>query len=234
MPMVLSVAVIICAYLMGSIPTGLLIVKFSKGVDIRRIESGRTGGTNAMRAGGFWIGFTTAVLDLLKSAGSVWLARGLVPGVIWLEIAAPIMAILGHNYSIFMVERGEKGGIRFHGGAGGAPTAGGAIGLWFPSLLFIVPVAAGILYFIGYASVATMSIALTTIVIFAIRAWLGLSPWEYVLYGLIAEAMLIWALRPNIQRLASGTERLVGYRAKRRRNDPGYSTSSSSTSSESS
>ena len=214
MLLALSVAVIICAYILGSVPTGLLIVKFSKGVDLRQVESGRTGGTNAMRAGGFWAGLGTAVFDMLKGAGSVWLARGLMPGATWLEIFAPVMAIIGHNYSIFLVERGEKGGIRFHGGAGGAPTAGGAMGLWLPSIFFVVPLAAMILYFIGYASVATLSIPLAAIVIFTIRASLGAAPWEYVLYGLIAEAVLIWALRPNIRRLFNGTERLVGYRAK--------------------
>ena len=230
----LSVAVIVSAYLIGSVPSGLLIVKLSKGVDIRQIESGRTGGTNAMRAGGFWAGLGTAIFDMLKAAGCVWLARGLMPGSIWLEIFAPVMAILGHNYSIFLLERGEKGGIHFHGGAGGAPAAGGALGLWLPSMFFTIPFAAIILYFIGYASVATLSIPLVTIAIFAIRAWLGAAPWEYVLYGLIAEAILIWALRPNLRRLFNGTERLVGYRAKHKRNNTGYSSSSSSTSSGSS
>lgn len=228
MSFVLSVAVIICAYLIGSIPSGLLIVKLTKGVDIRQIESGRTGGTNAMRAGGFWAGLGTAIFDMLKATVCVWLARGLIPGAIWLEIIAPVMAILGHNYSIFLLERGE-GGIQFRGGAGGAPAAGGALGLWLPSMFFIVPLAAIILYFIGYASVATLSIPLVTIVIFAIRAWIGAAPWEYVLYGLIAEVLLLWALRPNLRRLFNGTERLVGYRAKRKRKNPDYSTSSSST-----
>lgn len=227
----LSVVVIICAYLIGSVPSGLLIVKISKGIDIRQIESGRTGGTNAMRAGGFWAGLGTAILDVLKGAGSVWLARGLMPGTVWLEIFAPVMAILGHNYSIFLIERGEKGGIRFHGGAGGAPTVGGAMGLWLPSAFVTVPLVAIILYFIGYASVATLSIPLVAIIIFTIRAWLGAAPWEYVLYGLIAEAILIWALRPNIKRLFNGTERLVGYRAKHKKKDSSYTPSSSSTSS---
>ncbi len=60
-----------------------------------------------------------------------------------------------------------------------------------------------------------MSIPLIAVIVFAIRASLGLSPWVYVLYGVFAEIVLVWALRPNIKRLINGTERLVGWRAKR-------------------
>ena len=54
-----------------------------------------------------------------------------------------------------------------------------------------------------------MSVAFFTIIIFAIRAWLGLTPWVDVLYGVLAEVLLIWALRPNLQKLFSGKERIV-------------------------
>jgi len=67
-----------------------------------------------------------------------------------------------------------------------------------------------VFFTLGYASVTTMSVALFAIILFAVRAWLGLSPWTYVLYGVIAELLLIWALRPNIRKLLSGSERAVG------------------------
>lgn len=231
MHVVLQIFVIVCSYLLGSIPSGLLIVKLSTGKDIRKIESGRTGGTNAMRAAGLWAGLGTAIFDALKGAACVWLARGLVPGATWLEVIAPVLAIIGHNYSIFLAERGEDGRFRLRGGAGGAPATGGAFALWPPSILFIVPIGALIFYFIGYASVTTMSAALIAILVFVVRAWVGASPWEYVFYGIAAELVLIWALRPNIRRLFNGTERLVGFRARRRKNKSDYSSSSSSTSS---
>ena len=91
------------------------------------------------------------------------------------------------------------------------------MGLWWPSLFIIVPMGFAILFGIGYASVATMSIGVTSIIIFAVRAALGLGPWTYVWYGVLVEALILWALRPNIKRLMNGTERLVGWRAKRRR-----------------
>lgn len=227
----LSVAILMCSYLLGSIPSGLVIVKLTTGKDIRQVESGRTGGTNAMRAAGFWAGLGTAILDMLKSAVCVWLARVLVPGSVWVEILAPVLAIAGHNYSVFLIRRREGGGLRFSGGAGGAPAAGGAFGLWSPSLFFVVPAGAAILFFIGYASIATISIPFVALLVFAFRAWMGVSPWQYVLYALIAEVMLIWTLRPNIRRLFNGTERLVGLRARRRKARSNYSSSSSSESS---
>lgn len=209
------IAFLVLCYLIGSIPVGLLIVKLSTGRDIRHVESGRTGGTNAMRAAGFWAGLLTAILDILKSAVCVWLAQIWFSENIWIEIFAPILAILGHNYSIFLVERNETGRLRLRGGAGGAPCVGGSFGLWAPSILIIVPMGALILYFIGYASIATLSIAFLSTIIFAYRAWIGISPWQYAMYGLISAVLLIWALRPNIRRLLSGNERLVGYRAKK-------------------
>jgi glycerol-3-phosphate acyltransferase PlsY len=122
--------------------------------------------------------------------------------------------VLGHNYSIFLAERTPEGRFRLRGGAGGAPAAGGAFGLWAPSFLVIVPIGAAILYFIGYASVATLSVAVTSIVLFTILAWMNVTPWPYILYGVLAEVLLVIALRPNIRRLMNGTERLVGRRAK--------------------
>jgi glycerol-3-phosphate acyltransferase PlsY len=213
MQILLEIGVVLVAYVLGSIPFGLLIVKWRTGKDIRIVESGRTGGTNAMRAAGYSAGLLTAIMDVIKGAAAVWLAQAIGAST-WTIILAPIAAILGHNYSIFLVER-KDGRIRLRGGAGGAPTVGGALGLWPVSFLIIIPIGALIWFGIGYASVTTMSIALIAIVIFAIRAALGLSPWLYVLFGVLAELLLMWALRPNIKRLLSGNERLHGWRAKR-------------------
>jgi glycerol-3-phosphate acyltransferase PlsY len=74
-----------------------------------------------------------------------------------------------------------------------------------------------IFYGIGYASVATMSVPILAIFIFSVRAYMGLEPWQYIFYGVFAELLVIWALQPNIRRLIKGEERLVGWRAKRKR-----------------
>src|SRR5215208_2011218 len=130
MQTLIGLGTIIIGYLIGSIPFGLLIVKIKTGKDIRQVESGRTGGTNAVRAAGFGAGLLTAVLDILKGASSVWIAEALVPEAHLFHMLAPIGAILGHNYSLFMINRDNDGKLRFHGGSGGAPALGGAVGLW--------------------------------------------------------------------------------------------------------
>ena len=221
MNVLVIIGVLGLAYLLGSIPFGLIIVKITNGKDIRSVESGRTGGTNAMRAAGLWAGLATAVLDVLKGAGAVVISHVLISGGhVWIDILAPFLSIIGHNYSAFLVERDPQGKLHFRGGAGGAPCLGGSIGLWLPSLFFIVPLGGLIYYFGGYASVTTMSVALISAAVFAYRAWLGLSPWQYAIYGIMAFLALAWSLKPNIKRLIAGNERLVGIRAKKVKASP--------------
>jgi glycerol-3-phosphate acyltransferase PlsY len=226
----LILILIIVSYLMGSIPFGLIIVKLSTGKDIRDVESGRTGGTNAARAAGMWAGVGTALMDGAKCAGAVLLAKALFPlaaspANAWLHVFAPIAAILGHNYSIFLISRDERGRIRLRGGAGGAPCVGGSFGLWPPSILIIMPLGVVILFFVGYASIATMSVAILSTLLFGYLAIFHSFPWQYALYGILAELIMIWSLRPNIRRLFAGKERLVGFRARKKNT---YSSSSSS------
>lgn len=210
MTFLIDIAVILASYLIGSIPFGLLIVKITTGKDIRQVASGRTGGTNAMRAAGFWAGFFTAVFDILKGAGAVWIAQALLPGHHLTHALAPIAAILGHNHSIFLPDYDENGKFKgLRGGAGGAPSVGGAFGLWAPSLLIILPLGVLVFFTIGMASITTMSVAFFAIIVFVVRAALGLGPWVDVIYAVIAEILLIWALRPNIKNLLAGNERVV-------------------------
>ena len=212
----IGIIIVIISYLIGSIPFGLILVKIKTGQDVRNIQSGRTGGTNAMRAAGLGVGIATALLDLFKAACSVWLAKWVVPDMVWIHTLAPVMVILGHNYSIFLIDRAENGKLKFHGGAGGASSAGGSMGLWPPIMLFILPIALFILYFVGYASLATLSAPIITTIVFIVLAWMGVLPWAYVAYGILAGILLAWSLRPNIRRLLNGTERLIGLRAKRK------------------
>ena len=212
MQMLIEASVILLAYVFGSIPFGLLIVKLSTGKDIRQVASGRTGGTNAARAAGAWAGLLTGFMDGLKGAAAVWVAQAVSPANHWLHAIAPLAAILGHNYSLFIIERDEKGRLRLRGGAGGGPTAGGAIGLWWPSAFIILPIGVLVFFGVGYASITTMSIALVATIIFGVRYGMGLSPLADVIYGVIAFILLVWALRPNIRALIEGRERFHGWR----------------------
>lgn len=211
----ISLGVLIAAYLLGSIPFGLIIVKLRTGQDIRKIESGRTGGTNVGRVAGLWAGLVTAFLDGAKGAFAVWLAIWLLPDQFAIHALAGVASVLGHNYSLFLPERLEDGRLRLRGGAGGATTVGAAFGLWWGSILIIIPICSIVLFLIGYASLATLTAGLASLAIFGVRAWFGQGPWEYILFGIFVELALIWALRPNLRRLVNGTERVVGLRARR-------------------
>jgi acyl phosphate:glycerol-3-phosphate acyltransferase len=216
MELISIINILILSYIIGAIPFGFIFVKMFTGRDIRTIQSGRTGGTNAMRAGGVWTGLATGLLDIIKGASTIWLVRNSF-GVTndWVLMLCPIMAIIGHNYSVFLIQRNSEGKLKIGGGAGGATCLGGAIGLWPQSGLIIFIIGALIFYFVGYASVTTMSIAFMSTMIFAYRAVVFDAPIAYVFYGILAELLLIWALRPNIKALIAGTERLHGYRARK-------------------
>ncbi len=201
------------SYLIGSIPFGLIIVKLASGKDVRRIGSGRTGGTNVMRAAGLIAGALTAILDVTKGVASGWIAEWLAPGDHWLKVLAALFSLWGAIHSVFLLEKDEHGVWRLRGGAGGATGLGGAIALWNPSVFFIVPIGALIYLFVGYASVTTISVAISALVIFTIRAFADNQPFQYIIFGVAALATVLYALRPNLKRLRDGTERVVGLRA---------------------
>jgi len=211
MQILFDIGAVVIGYILGSVPFGLLIVKLKTGKDIRKVESGRTGGTNAVRAAGLGAGLLTAILDILKGAGAVWIAQAISPGNHLIHVLAPLATILGHNHSIFLAERDENGTLRLRGGAGGAPAVGGAMGLWLPMFPIVVAAGAVVWFTIGIASLATMTIPIIVIIVFAIRAALGQQDPVYIWYGVVAEILLLWALRPNIQKLLAGNERVIKY-----------------------
>ena len=205
-------------YLFGAIPVGYIVVKVTKGIDLREFGSGRTGGTNSFRAGGVWIGVLTVILDVLKAACGVWLVQALFAGQLpsewlpWAKAASGVMSVVGHNWSIF---------LGWRGGAGTAPNVGWAGAVWFP----IVPIAAlvvlGVLLGIGMASLASLAMSAVIPVAFAILYIAGVEGYDntlaYIVGGIISAAIITWSLRPNIRRLVAGEERIVGPRSPRRR-----------------
>jgi glycerol-3-phosphate acyltransferase PlsY len=200
-------------YLLGSIAFGYIYVRLFKGEDLRHIGSGRTGGTNSFRAAGLGVGILTSLSDVLKGAVAVWLTTFLLDDALgpsllpWAQATAGVMSVVGHNWSIF---------LRFAGGAGTGPNVGWSAAIWgwiFPIAFLVM---GGMLYFVGMASVASLSMAAVTIIIFAARYLMGIDATVAYLTGSIVAGLIItWALRPNIKRVLNGTERLVGRRAKR-------------------
>jgi glycerol-3-phosphate acyltransferase PlsY len=207
----MSVILVACGYLIGSIPMGYLVIKVFKGQDITKIGSGRTGGTNAMRAGGVWSGLLTAVLDFIKGFAAIWLARTLMPESIWVQVLAGVAAVVGHNWSIwlFLITK------RLNAGAGTGPNVGAAMAFWPPVALIVIPIILFFIFIVGYASLASIVAAVAIVVVLFLGAAYAGTPWEYVIYGVMTTVVVVWALRPNIKRLFQGTERRVGLFAKK-------------------
>jgi glycerol-3-phosphate acyltransferase PlsY len=192
---------LVAGYLLGSIPVGYLVVRLFRGVDVRRVGSGRTGGTNVLRAAGWGAAVATGLGDVLKGAAAVWLARALgAPPLA--QALAGFAAALGHNYSLFL-------GLR--GGAGTAPSVGGAIALWPVGGLLAIPLLLVVAFLTRYASVASISVALFLPLAFAVGAARGTIPWAYEAHGILTAILILWALRPNIRRLLRGEERRIPF-----------------------
>jgi glycerol-3-phosphate acyltransferase PlsY len=105
MPFLMLLIVIVASYVIGAIPWGIVIVFIFTRKDIRKMGSGRTGGTNVMRAAGLFAGATTAVLDVMKGVASGWIADALVPGNAWVKVLAAVIALLASTKSIFYTGR---------------------------------------------------------------------------------------------------------------------------------
>jgi glycerol-3-phosphate acyltransferase PlsY len=195
---------IVTSYLIGSVPIGLMLVWLTTGRDVRQVGSGRTGGANTLRAAGPWVALLTVLADLAKGFLAVWLARAVVgtQGVEspLVESLAGLMAVVGHNYPIF---------IRFKGGAGTMTAGGGMLALWPWGVPILVPLSVGVIALTGHTSVGSITVAVLIPVIYAVRASLGVGPWEHLIHGVGTMALTLWALRPNIKRLWEGRERRV-------------------------
>lgn len=207
------IATLILAYVIGSIPVGWLIVKIATGKDVRKVGSGRVGTTNVMRAAGTFSGILTALLDAGKGILAGVLAATVFPDNPWVKFAAVTLAVIGQIFSIFLVEKRADGKLHFRGGAGGITTFGGVIALWPGAWMFMVPLIILVYIVVGYASVTTISIAFFSMILLGYRAVTGTGPWEYVLYGILSLIIVLYTLKPNIERLKAGTERTVGLRA---------------------
>lgn len=204
----------VLGYLLGAIPFGFLFVKVTKGIDLRDVGSGRTGGTNSLRAAGLGVGFLTFLMDIAKGAAAVWLTRAIFGATLspaylsWAEVAAGVLAVVGHNWSVF---------LKFGGGAGTGPNVGWSLAVWWPVALISCVVGGLLLYGVGMASVASLAVAALIPIVFAIRYLAGGDPTPaYMIGGVITALIVTWSLRPNIKRIMAGNERLVGPAAKRK------------------
>ena len=191
------------AYLLGSIPTGLIVVRFTKGLDIRQHGSGNVGATNVYRIGGKLPGLFVLVVDLLKGWAPVTVVAGqaiaLGAGISaeWVKILLGTAAVSGHIWNPF---------LQFKGGKGVATALGVLLGLDPRVGLACLAVWIGVVLLTRYVSVGSISAAFFAPFVMAL---LGL-PTVWIL-GAIAVALAVIARhRPNLLRLLHGEEHRVG------------------------
>lgn len=188
-----AAGILAAAYLLGSVPFGLLLTRFYGAGDLRSIGSGNIGATNVLRTGRKGLAAATLLLDLAKGAAAVLLARALLPGS---EALAALAAVIGHCFPIW---------LRFNGGKGVATTMGVSLGLGWPVGLAYAIVWLGMLAATRISSAGGLS-AVVAAPIAALL--LGYAAYAPVLA--ICALLVIWLHRANIGRLLAGTEPRIG------------------------
>ena len=184
------------AYLLGSIPFGLVLTRFAGKGDIRDVGSGNIGATNVLRTGSKGLAAATLVLDALKGALAVWLAQRFWPDG---ELYAAAGALIGHLYPVW---------LGFRGGKGVATLLGILAPLLPVAALAYAIVWIGILLIARISSLAGMAAAASAPITAAIMNEERLFP-----VMLAFAVIVVWKHRENIRRLASGKEPRVGRRS---------------------
>lgn len=192
------IAVILLAYLLGSIPFALIVARRS-GADLRRVGSGNIGAANVMRASGLRIGLAVAALDMAKGAAGVWLADRFSSGATAPALAG-LAAIVGHVYPVW---------LRFRGGKGVA-TACGVFAVLTPGALPVaLLVFAAIVWVTRYVSAGSVA---ATIALPAAAYATG-SPPPAMAAAVAAAVLITFRHRSNVRRVLAGTEPHIGARA---------------------
>ena len=190
---------IIIAYLIGSIPTGYIIVKLFTGQDIRKTGSGSTGATNVKRVMGKKWFFIVMLLDAFKGALPVLLAKifaNVFVSIGLLPVLAAVAVILGHSKSIF---------LKFSGGKSVASGVGTILALNIIVGLSIAFIWAIVTYISKYVSVGSIvALSLSPAIMYLCKA-----PIAYIIYCCIGAIYIIYLHRENIFRLIKGTESKV-------------------------
>lgn len=202
------VLLLVAAYLLGSLPTGYLVAKGVKGIDIRQYGSGGTGATNVLRTVGKGAAIAVLIIDLLKGLLAVLLVAAVWPQVSalatmpalwqpWVAMVAGLMALVGHSKSVW---------INFTGGKSVASGLGVLIGLAWP-----VALGAAIAFVLALAlsrivSLSSMAAAIAAGVLMVLTG----QPLPYCVLGVLGALYVILRHRSNIDRLLAGTEPRLG------------------------
>ena len=186
------IIVVVIAYLLGSIPFGYLIVRRTIGADIRQTGSGGTGATNVSRRAGKAAGVLTLLLDAAKGCAAVLIAR-VVSGEDWVIAAAASAALVGHIFPVWLGFRGGKG----------VATGVGIFSVLAPlALLCAGVIFIAVVVTTRYVSLGSMIAAL----LIPVFVWFQSGSQPLLTAAIVGAALIVFAHRGNIKRLASRTE----------------------------
>jgi glycerol-3-phosphate acyltransferase PlsY len=200
--MTIKIIIIAFSYLLGSIPPGYLISKIIQGKDIRYLGSGNIGATNVGRTIGTKWGLITLLFDIAKGAVAVLLARYFIESNLFIAIAG-VMAIVGHNFSLF---------LKFKGGKGVATALGVFLALAPRAVLPALAVFAIMFMIFKFVSLASISAAAT----FPISTYFSGYSNEIIGGAIIGSMLIIIAHRTNIKRLIQGQENKFSFNRRKR------------------
>ena len=190
----MNISIILISYLLGSIPTGFLIGKYLKNIDLRLIGSGSTGATNVLRNVGKWPALFVFIIDVGKGLISVKIAQYYADqGLI--EVLAGISAISGHIWPIWLK---GKGGKAVATGLGMFLALSWKVGLASLGIFLIVLAKS------KFVSLSSISAALLLPIFMFLNIGNFLHP--YFIISLIVSLLVIWKHRTNINRLIKGEE----------------------------
>lgn len=190
------ILVLLFSYLLGSIPNGYIFGKQFAGKDIRNYGSGNVGATNVARVAGYKVGLLVAILDITKGFLSVYIAKSfLLPEYSMAFVfTAAILAIIGHNWSMF---------LSFQGGKGVATSVGVILSLFPLSFIVLFIVWITMIFITKMVSVGSIlgAISLPISILFIYS-----SESSYIIFGIIIAGLVIFSHRSNIKRILKGNE----------------------------
>jgi glycerol-3-phosphate acyltransferase PlsY len=196
-------ASLILSYLIGALNFSFLYGKFFRGIDIREHGSGNAGATNTLRVLGKGPGILVFVLDVLKGVAAVaighWAAS---PGQIWVPVLCGLLAIVGHNWPVY---------LGFRGGKGVATTIGAMAALAFVPTLIACAIAVAAIAVSRYVSLGSLLIALALPILLLIMH----RPPEIVWASVVLCLFVFIRHRTNIVKLWNGRENKLGSRTKK-------------------
>lgn len=192
---------LVIAYTLGAIPFGYLLVKFTRGEDVREFGSGNIGATNVLRTTGRAAAIATLALDIAKGFLAVWLAAKLTDNSPWWTSLAALAAMAGHAFPVF---------LKFKGGKAVASFIGAFLCLTplpLAAVLLVFLITVGVTRFISAGSILAAAA-------FPFGVWMILHPPAPVLLAaFVAGAFVVYRHRANWERLRAGTEHAFSWTA---------------------